>query len=258
MALNVTLKNSDNPLLDLGKAADQGELAQALIDAGYKMVLQPKSASIVGVSGHPIATIQVNTDAFNMLLQGKLAPTSAHTIMAKVEQLLKEASNGAVGVATYPQKKATKKAAPTIPDGYEDDANEVPVTSSKSSGGISSAPKVKLIEATELHQRVHASSAGSTYFVIALGDDVNVAARLKLSGSGWGISIRIEGPQLKKYATQIAAAGMSFNGDYASHHISGDGGEVMMVRCVGAYLMGLNIGFKQVSTKVAPLTNKGS
>ena len=86
-------------------------------------------------------------------------------------------------------------------------------------GEVSGAAKVQLKDATSLYQPVSASSQGSTYYVIALFEGLNVAARIKMHVDKYTISIRIEGDKL--YAWRNLEMLEKFNHNekgYASVH----------------------------------------
>jgi len=85
-------------------------------------------------------------------------------------------------------------------------------------GKMSTAPQVKLRDATMMYQPVHGSSAASRYFVVGANKDIRVAARWK----GSALSIRIEGPGLDQHVGSIKACGfdnVNQGKAYASLHL---------------------------------------
>lgn len=78
---------------------------------------------------------------------------------------------------------------------------------------------VKLIDASALYQPVQGTGHGSRYFVMAIGDDMKLAVRIK----GTTLSVRIEGEYLKKMNSMLTleALGISYGkgSTYASMHV---------------------------------------
>lgn len=98
---------------------------------------------------------------------------------------------------------------------------------------------VRLAQATQVGQPVRGSSGGSVYYAMALSDQVKLAVRVKKNGS---VSIRAEGTMPAQIQQRLHSAGMTKAGsEHWSIHF--DAVDVPVSRCVGAFLMGLEIPF---------------
>lgn len=80
------------------------------------------------------------------------------------------------------------------------------------------AEKVKLFHATSLYQPVSASSVGSTYYVVAMWEGLNMACRIKTFAGYYTISIRIEGSNYEKWSNLDMLAKFNHSSNYASAH----------------------------------------
>lgn len=80
------------------------------------------------------------------------------------------------------------------------------------------AEKVKLYDATSLYQPVSASSVGSTYYVVAMWEGLNMACRIKTFAGYYTISIRIEGFNFEKWKNLDMLAKFNHSPKYASAH----------------------------------------
>jgi ribosomal protein L7/L12 len=135
---------------------------------------------------------------------------------------------------------------------------------SKSSVLAQKAPKKKPLEsvislkdAEAVGQRVHGTSGGSVYHCIAVGERVKVAARILTSGGSKAVSIRVEANKPTSEELQkIKNSGIGWKGDYGSLHLSV--GSSSLGRAVGAFLMGMEVDFKEKVEKVSDLVlNEG-
>ena len=109
---------------------------------------------------------------------------------------------------------------------------------------------VRLSEATQLYQRVHGTSAGSVYFVVAIGDGINVAARI----SGNSLSIRAEGQNevLEKFKGKLMAAGLTKSSEHHySVHFTCE--SIPPERALGAVLLGSGIKFNTPLPEISKL-----
>jgi hypothetical protein len=78
---------------------------------------------------------------------------------------------------------------------------------------------VNLRDATALYQPVHGTSPGSVYHVVGITTEgVKVAARYKGS-AGHGLSIRVDGPDMKQYQSLLKEIGLGVpsDGESATH-----------------------------------------
>lgn len=112
---------------------------------------------------------------------------------------------------------------------------------------------VPLKEATFLYQPVKGTSNGSRYFVVAIGDGVKVAARMK----GSSISIRVEGEGLtSKVKANFASVALEDKGEYMSGHF--ETGNSTSLRVVGAVLLGSGVDFKTPMPNLNYINGKGA
>ena len=95
-------------------------------------------------------------------------------------------------------------------------AGTTPQTKEEMNALIGGMSKVPLKKAEHLYQPVKSTSAGSTYYVVGIGTDFRIAARIKHHGT---LSVRIEGA-LDQNMEAIKKADMNIHGNYASVHLS--------------------------------------
>lgn len=116
-----------------------------------------------------------------------------------------------------------------------------------------------LCEAKHLHQAVHGTSPGSRYYVIALGDDVRVAARIKSEAD---ISIRAictKAPQSHagqkvKVAFERAGLAKAKDGHWSLHLKPNN--MVMAERSIGSTLFAMGVPFWAVTGQLSVLVGK--
>jgi hypothetical protein len=106
------------------------------------------------------------------------------------------------------------------------------------------AAPVTLRDATRLYQPVKSTSPGSRYYVVALRDDLKIAARAKASND---LSVRVEGSGLTMYSDRLTDMGFkiaddNYNKPYASIHMHPNDSH-MSSRALGSLLCGLGIEF---------------
>jgi hypothetical protein len=113
---------------------------------------------------------------------------------------------------------------------------------------------VSLFDASEIFQPVKGTSASSIYRVIALRNDLKVAARY-INNT---VSIRIEG-DIKNYFEKLKQASMSVHAGkgYASMHLGGIETPVMMRKVVASILGAMEIEFDRTLTKLSKLQGEG-
>lgn len=136
------------------------------------------------------------------------------------------------------KKKAPKKAAST-----------------KIKEGIMNTNVIQLKDATDVFQPVSGSGGTSVYFAIAIGDETNVAARIK----GQKVSIRVEGkgvsdPEIRQ--TLIDAGLSEAGGGHFSLHLSVE--PHLLKKTIGAVLFAIGQPFTQMTADVTPIMGKGS
>jgi hypothetical protein len=99
-------------------------------------------------------------------------------------------------------------------------------------------PVVKLRNATKMYQLVGGSEGSSRYVVVAMTDELKVAARHRNSM----LSLRVEGPGIAKHKARLTQAGFSkFGTDYASVHLATSGDKLLAAKALGAVLLGLQM-----------------
>lgn len=117
---------------------------------------------------------------------------------------------------------------------------------------------MKLEDAEHLHQAVHGTTSGSRYYVIALGDNAKVAARIK---SATDISIKAictasTHDDITKVIAGFERAALAKAGaGHYSLHLNPTNME-MAERSIGATLFAMGIPFWAVTGHVAVLTGK--
>lgn len=122
---------------------------------------------------------------------------------------------------------------------------------------LGTAPTVKLRDAKMLYQPVMGTSEGSRYFLVAANKDMRVAARYK----GGNLSIRVEGPNWKKYTDNMKMCGFDkFNSasDYASIHLNVGDDVVLAGKTLGAVLMGLGVKLDTPVPEIKVISGKGA
>ena len=120
-------------------------------------------------------------------------------------------------------------------------------------------PIMDLEEAKQLHQKVHGTSISSSYYVVAIGEGVKVAVRIKSDNS---VGIRavcissyasVEG---KKIIEGFKRAGLDkATGDHWSVHLSPPN-LVMAERSIGSTLFAMGLVFDSISGNLKALVGK--
>lgn len=106
-----------------------------------------------------------------------------------------------------------------------------------------------LKDATELLEPVHGTTTSTKYWVVAVGNGLNVAARLK---SKDGISVRVEGTLLAHHKSQLEKLGFEDNGTHCSIHYAAPSNEIAK-KSVGALIFGIEHNFNKVHTNMSSL-----
>jgi hypothetical protein len=118
---------------------------------------------------------------------------------------------------------------------------------------VPGAIKCKLSDAKKLFQPVMGSDPKSTYFCVALSNDIKIAVRIKTNQK---VSIRAEGIGLSIHKTALLAAGLNGDTGHYSVHL-GCGSDDLARKAVGAVLFGTGIKFDQVATDLSGIWGKG-
>lgn len=116
--------------------------------------------------------------------------------------------------------------------------NVFPVVKKK---GVATTEVIQLRDAAALNQRVHGTSTGSIYRVIAFNDRIKVAARIREKGS---ISIRVEWTKLTPEEKEaLVNSELSMHDNYGSLHLEAQ--SVPVARIIGGILLGLGLTFEE-------------
>jgi hypothetical protein len=172
------------------------------------------------------------------LLKGTADASVVHTSLVQLIALLNDVMSSVHGKAGPLENGTNPCTEIEMPTPAKESAVKKPVLMAKveptTEGGI-----VRLAQATQVGQPVRGSSGGSVYYAMALSDQVKLAVRVKKNGS---VSIRAEGTPPAHIVQRLHSAGMSKAGsEHWSIHF--DAVDVPVSRCVGAFLMGLEIPF---------------
>jgi hypothetical protein len=164
--------------------------------------------------------------SFNTLVSNTVKnPSPQHVVEvnAFVGNYINLANQSAtLGIPSAP--KAATPAAPKKVSVTQADANVLPV--------------VKLRDAQALYQRVHGTSGGSIYRVVALNDDVKVAARIQ----GNAVSMRVEGVINSKIEQAFAPLGIAKkSNEYMSGHFNCE--KCTPQKLIGSILAGAGLAF---------------
>jgi hypothetical protein len=164
----------------------------------------------------------VKEHSFNTLVGNTVKnPTPMHVVEvnAFVGNYINLAS-GASAAAIPAAPKAAKKSVNIS----QDEVNKLPV--------------VKLRDAAAMYQRVHGTSSGSVYRVVAMNDEIKVAVRV----SGNSVSVRIEGVIKAKTEQAFSNLGIQKKSEeYMSGHFSCE--KCTPHKLIGSILTGSGIEF---------------
>ena len=108
------------------------------------------------------------------------------------------------------------------------------------------ATKVRLIDATGLGQSVKSTLKDSTYYVLALSPELNIAVRI----IGDHLSIRLEG-DLASHEVRIMALGFNIycSGGYASLHVLADN-ILLQCKVIGSIVLTLGVQYTVIEHDV--------
>lgn len=170
------------------------------------------------------------------LLKGTADASVVHASLVQLIALMDDVKSAIVSKVVDDASSKSANPASEIP---LTTAPKKPILTTKFETPSSSEGVVRLAQATQVGQPVRGSSGGSVYYAMALSDQVKLAVRVKKNGS---VSIRAEGTPPAHIVQRLHSAGMSKAGsEHWSIHF--DAADVPVSRCVGAFLMGLEIPF---------------
>lgn len=116
--------------------------------------------------------------------------------------------------------------------------------------------RVKLRDATSMYEPVFGTAEGSMYHVVALGDGLNAAARIRGNND---VSLRLEGPAIasSSFKENMVNAGFSPSGDtHMSLHVQADS-EQHAVMALGAMLASVPFNFEHSAPSLKAILYKG-
>lgn len=242
------------------------EVIKKFTEAGYSLLLTPTAVK-VQQNMMPVASIPMKSQAVKYALEGALADSSlqsvAHKIMSVIGPLISHDAvpSGAAKLAKEAKKEkyakmygANKLDPIEVGDLSEDISKpktiKEAVAAKKKKVAVDPGVETKpdkilkkgqvdsLSLATELYQHVKGTSNGSEYIVLALSDELKVAARYK----GTTLSVRAEG-DMTKHQKRIKEAGFDPKTDsYCSVHLSVDN-SILARRAAASVLGGLDVQF---------------
>jgi hypothetical protein len=130
---------------------------------------------------------------------------------------------------------------------------ELPTSDMIAFDKITGGNPVPLCDATQLYQPILGTSAGSKYFLIAIADNLKMAARVK----GHSLSIRCEGDVHGKWKKALEDNGFTLAEKHASMHL--DAPDMILVkRTIGAVFVGMGLQVTTQLPQIEVIANKGA
>jgi hypothetical protein len=134
-----------------------------------------------------------------------------------------------------------------------------PVQTSAPSAPVPTSDVIPLRDAKAMYQKVHGTSAKSVYVVVALHDDLKIAARIE----GSSLSVRAEGPALDLVSVtdKLSKQGLSLKNKTTFKYMSGHypcNDDAPPNKVLGAILLGTGIDFDSPMPKVSKVKELGS
>ena len=116
--------------------------------------------------------------------------------------------------------------------------------------GTTKKKKIALIDATEVGQAVSGSAPTSVYTVVALSEDLKIAARVSKGAQGYKLSVRAEGEALKKGKVKnrltLVKLAKSTGGTHWSAHFNGIKTPQLVMQTLGAVIYGTGHNFESL------------
>lgn len=244
--MKINAGNNDQFFMQMLPASHQQDY-KAVSAKGVKFNLAFYSVTAdLSTIGHPNVSVTLPTSTTS-LLKGNADQLVMQASIVQLIALLDDVKKAVLGKAGPLENGAEKTwhmeaKAPnlqSIPKNEIPAAVKKPVLMEKMQPMKDGTGLIRLTQATEVGQPVRGSSGGSVYYAMALSERVKLAIRVKKNGS---ISIRAEGSPSAADEAKLAKAGMSKAGaEHWSIHF--DAIDVPIPRCIGAFLMGLEIPF---------------
>ncbi len=229
-----TNKLSDHALLDKLLASN---LAKEVVKYNPDIIWGHKFLTIK-FTKDKLVSVEVPKNFCSELLQGKI-PLGLPTVGGKLTMELKALNFNDLAMDAVTATIDVAEKVAQIAEQYN--ASPETVQKIKNGGwGESSdltTPPVLLSEATKLYQPVRGTSSGSIYFVVALGEDVKVAARMSKSK----MSVRVESSDKKLLKDLVDYGYTSGNVDsgYVSIHLTPNNDETVATKTLMSLLGGL-------------------
>jgi len=227
-------------------------LIQTAQTAGVTVDQSSPGTFVIKLGELVYGSVPVKGSAISLAKSKTLGPASKEALQFQFESALKKAIAGA-DTAMWDGLSVNKNGSPPPhPAHATPKPGKVQMTtpSPNLTGIYPSVPKAPtgkfskqdpcpLYKATKVYTPVTGTTGGSVYFVLAVFDGLNVAARVQ----GSKLSLRAEGPNLNEFQEALEDFGMDAKGGYSSGHydVSNTG---LMIKSLGA-LVG-RIGFDRV------------
>lgn len=219
-------------LSNLGVSFKVGDTSIAL-DNGKGLVKEHSFNTLVSntiKSPQPQHVVEVNAfvaNYINLALQaGSDSSDSKPTNLGELLKAKLDANTGE-SISSISSQKPKPKSAPSPYNKTsisQDDVNKLPV--------------VKLRDAQALYQRVHGTSGGSIYRVVAMNDEIKVAARVQ----GNAVSVRVEGVITSSIEKAFSPLGVQKKSDeYMSGHFTCE--KCTPQKLIGSILAGTGLEF---------------
>lgn len=193
-------------------------------DMGVEFIYSGSSTLIIKQVDLVLGAVPIKGAAMTLAKQGNLGPASKSAIRMQIEHALAKASS------TMPKAESIESIAVEEPVKQKTllkPAVKPPNKPAKEQQGVGDV--VALKDAQYIGQKVHGTSSGSIYRVVAMLPGVSLAARMK----GSKLSVRAEGPNLGDYSAGLKKCGFADGGEYYSCHYS-VGEKDLAVKTVGA------------------------
>lgn len=209
-------------------------------DAGVSVDQSSPGTFVIKMGDSVYGSVPVKGSAISLAKSKTLGPASKEALKFQFEAALNKAiaaSGYSLGntatLSEMPESPKPKVAVKNPLAGLSPSVAKAPV------GMFPKYDPCSLSMATKVYEPVTGTTGGSVYFVLAIFDGMNIAARV----AGKKLSLRAEGPKLKSYQSALDELGMDAKSSYSSGHydVSSTG---LMIKALGA-LVG-RVGFSKV------------
>ena len=179
-------------------------------------------------------SVSVKGSAISLAKSKTLGPASKEALKYQFEAALNKAiAANALGVPSTIEVEVV----PHAPIKAANILKPAPKAAKSTSAKFDKSSPVPLKDATSAYQAVTGTTHGSVYFVLAIADGLNVAARIQ----GQKLSLRAEGDKLPSYLPALGDMGMDSKPGYASGHYDVSS-MALMIKTLGATLGTVGFG----------------